>query len=99
VPFVFDGNTDSTAFETYAEFLLAPKLRQDDIVVLDNLASHKHEVIRALIEACGVTVESRSVPPYSPDLNPIEKCWSKVKTWLRKAKARTFDELVAALPL
>ena len=94
---MFDGSTDGPAFETYAEFLLAPKLRQADIVIMDNLAAHKHEVIRTLIEACGATVESRSVPPYSPDLSPIEKCWSKVKARLRKAQARTFDELIVAL--
>lgn len=94
-PFVFKGSTDGPAFETYVEFLLAPKLRRGDIVVMDNLSSHKHDVIRTLIEARGATVEY--LPPYSPDLNPIEKCWSKVKTWLRKAKARTFDELIAAL--
>ena len=94
-PFVFKGNTDGPAFETYVEFLLAPKLRRGDIVVMDNLSSHKHDVIRTLIEARGATVEY--LPPYSPDLNPIEKCWSKVKTWLRNAKARTFDELIDAL--
>jgi transposase len=94
-PFVFKGNTDGPAFETYVEFLLAPKLRRGDIVVMDNLSSHKHDVIRTLIEARGATIEY--LPPYSPDLNPIEKCWSKVKTWLRNAKARTFDELIDAL--
>jgi transposase len=94
-PFVFKGNTDGPAFETYVEFLLAPKLRRGDIVVMDNLSSHKHDVIRTLIEARGATVEY--LPPYSPDLNPIEKCWSKVKAWLRNAKARTFDELIDAL--
>jgi transposase len=94
-PFVFKGSTDGPAFETYAEFLLAPTLRRGDIVVLDNLAPHKHDAIRTLVAARGATVEFS--PPYSPDLNPIEKCWSKVKTWLRKAKARTFDELIAAL--
>jgi transposase len=94
-PFVFKGNTDGPAFETYVEFLLAPKLRRGDIVVMDNLSSHKHDVIRTLIEARGAMVEY--LPPYSPDLNPIEKCWSKVKAWLRNAKARTFDELIDAL--
>lgn len=94
-PFVFQGNTDGPAFETYVECLLAPHLRRGDIVIMDNLSAHKHAVIRSLIEARGATAEF--LPPYSPDLNPIEKCWSKVKAWLRKAKARTWDELVAAL--
>ena len=94
-PFMFEGNTDGPAFETYVEVLLAPRLRRGDIVLLDNLSAHKQDLIRTLIEARGATVEF--LPPYSPDMNPIEKCWSKVKAWLRKAKARTFDELVAAL--
>jgi transposase len=94
-PFVFKGSTDGPAFETYVEAILAPALRRGDIVLMDNLSPHKHDVIRTLIEARGATVEF--LPPYSPDLNPIEKCWSKVKARLRKAKARTFDELVAAL--
>lgn len=96
-PFGFEGNTDGAAFETYVAVLLAPELRPGDIVLLDNLSAHKQTVIRTLIEARGATVESRSVPPYSPDLNPIEKCWSKVKAWLRQAKARTYADLVTAL--
>lgn len=94
-PFVFQGNTDGPAFETYVAILLAPELRRGDIVMMDNLSAHKNEVIRTLIEARGATVDF--LPPYSPDLNPIEKCWSKVKAWLRQAKARTFDALVDAL--
>jgi transposase len=94
-PFVFEGNTNAPTFETYVAALLAPTLRPKDIVIMDNLSAHKHDAIRTLIEACGATVEF--LPPYSPDLNPIEKCWSKVKAWLRKAKARTFDDLVDAL--
>ncbi len=94
-PFVFTGNTDGAAFETYVAVLLAPELRPGDIVLLDNLSAHKQPVIRTLIEARGATVEF--LPPYSPDLNPIEKCWSKVKAWLRKAKARTYDDLVTAM--
>ena len=62
---------------------------------MDNLSSHKHAVIRALIEARGAIVDF--LPPYSPDLNPIEQCWAKVKAWLRKAKARTFEDLLDAL--
>jgi transposase len=94
-PFVFQGSMDGPAFETYVEHILGPDLRPDDIVVMDNLSPHKHAVIRTLIEARGATVEF--LPPYSPDLNPIEKCWSKAKAFLRKVKARTFDELLTAL--
>jgi transposase len=94
-PFLLEGGMNGLAFETYVEHVLAPGLRVGDIVVLDNLASHKHEVIRTLIQARGATVEF--LPPYSPDLNPIEKCWAKVKAELRKSKARTFDALLTAL--
>jgi transposase len=94
-PFVFQGNMDGPAFETYVEHILGPDLLTGDIVILDNLSPHKHAVIRSLIEARGATVEF--LPPYSPDLNPIENCWSKAKAFLRKLKARTFDELITAL--
>jgi transposase len=94
-PFVFQGNMDGPAFETYVEHILGPDLLTGDIVIMDNLSPHKHAVIRSLIEARGATVEF--LPPYSPDLNPIENCWSKAKAFLRKLKARTFDELITAL--
>lgn len=94
-PFVFQGNTDGPAFETYVAIRLAPELRRGDSVILDNWSAHTNEVIRTLIEARGATVDF--LPPYSPDLNPIEKCWSKVKAWLRQAQARTFDAWVDAL--
>lgn len=94
-PFLLEGSMNGPTFETYIEQLLAPTLKVGDIVILDNLASHKHEVIRTLIEARGATVEF--LPPYSPDLNPIEKCWAKVKTALRKLQARTYEALLDAL--
>jgi transposase len=94
-PFVFKGSMDSPTFETYIEYILGPDLAADDLVIMDNLSPHKQDRIRTLIEARGATVEF--LPPYSPDLNPIEKCWSKAKAYLRKAKARTFDELLTAL--
>ena len=94
-PFMLEGSMDSLAFETYVAQVLAPALGPGDIVILDNLSFHKHEPIRTLIEARGASVEF--LPPYSPDLNPIENCWSKAKACLRAAKARTHDELVNAL--
>lgn len=94
-PWVLEGSMNGPAFEAYVQHVLAPTLRRGDIVVLDNLSPHKHAVIRNLIEARGATVEF--LPPYSPDFNPIEQCWAKVKAWLRKAKARTFDDLLTAL--
>lgn len=86
-----DGPTDKEVFREYVRRVLAPTLRPGDIVVLDNLAAHKDADTKALIEAA--RAELRFLPPYSPDLNPIEKMWSKVKAFLRGAKARTQDEL------
>ena len=91
----FLGATDAMAFETYAERCLAPTLRPGDIVVMDNLASHKRPPPIAAIEAAGASV--RFLPPYSPDLNPIEKMFSKLKAHLRKAKARTIDSVRDAI--
>lgn len=94
-PWVFEGAMNGTAFETYVEQVLAPTLHPGDLVLIDNLSAHKGDPIRSLIEACGAQVQF--LPPYSPDLNPIELCWAKVKTVLRSAKARTFEALVDAL--
>jgi transposase len=91
----FDGATDAMAFETYAGRCLAPALRPGDIVILDNLGSHKRPPPVAAIEAAGATV--RFLPAYSPDLNPIEKLFSKLKAYLRDAKARSSDALYEAL--
>ena len=66
-------------------------------MLIDNLSVHKSDLARQAIEARGARIEF--LPPYSPDLNPIEKCWAKIKSVLRRLKARTFDELVAALEL
>ncbi len=94
-PFVFQGNLDGPAFETYVENILGPELAAGDIVVMDNLSPHKHAIIRTLIAARGATVEF--LPPYSPDFNPIEQGWSKAKAYLRKIKARTYAELLNGL--
>jgi len=90
-----EGATDTEVFREYVRRVLAPALRPGDIVVLDNLAAHKDAQAEALIEAAHA--ELRFLPPYSPDLNPIEKMWSKVKAFLRAAKARTQEELYAAI--
>ena len=92
---VVDGATTKDIFKAYVENILLPTLRPGDIVVLDNLSSHKNQEIRDLIESVGA--ELRFLPPYSPDLNPIEKMWSKVKAILRKLKARTEQALIAAI--
>jgi transposase len=83
------------AFEVYVTHVLAPTLQVGDVVLIDNLNVHKSETARQAIEARGARLEF--LPPYSPDLNPIEKCWAKIKSVLRQLKARTFDELVEAL--
>jgi transposase len=94
-PWLLAGSMDRLAFETYVEFVLAPSLVAGDIVLLDNLSAHQSPRVEQLIEARGARVQFLS--PYSPDFNPIELCWSKVKTALRAAKARTHQALIDAL--
>lgn len=91
---LFDGPMDAATFLGYTQQCLAPSLHPGDVVMMDNLASHKAEGVAAAIESVGASVWY--LPAYSPDLNPIEKLWSKVKAWLRRTAARTFDELVKA---
>jgi transposase len=91
----FDGATDSACFEAYVGQCLAPTLRPGDIVVMDNLACHKTAEVARLIATAGAGV--RSLPAYSPDLNPIERMFSKLKTYLRSAKARTIEGLIEAM--
>ncbi len=92
-----DGATDQEIFREYVRCVLVPVLHPGDIVVLDNLGAHKDKATQALIEEAGA--ELRFLPPYSPDLNPIEKMWSKVKAFLRAAKARTQEELYEKIGL
>jgi transposase len=91
----FDAATDTEYFETYVERCLAPTLRPGDIVVMDNLACHKTAEVARLIAAAGAEV--RYLPAYSPDLNPIERLFSKLKAYLRSAAARTVDALIEAM--
>ena len=92
---LLEGAMTQEAFETYVGAVLAPTLQTGDVVLIDNLNVHKSEGTERLIVARGARLEF--LPPYSSDLNPIELCWAKVKTVLRKLKARSFDELVEAL--
>lgn len=94
-PMTINGAVDGVVFKVYVEQMLSPTLKAGDVVVMDNLPAHKVSGIRELIEARGAKLIY--LPPYSPDLNPIEKCWSKIKTYLRAAKARTREELEKAL--
>jgi len=89
------GSTTAVVFETYVERVLAPVLRAGQVVVLDNLGAHKGERVRELIEGRGC--ELLFLPPYSPDLNPIEEAFSKVKALLRRAGARTREALIEAM--
>lgn len=95
VPLVFEGALNGDLFKEYIERCLCPTLGKDDIVVMDNLSSHKVYGIREAIESKGATI--MYLPAYSPDLNPIEEMWSKIKTYLRKVKANTLDDLFIAI--
>jgi transposase len=90
-PFVLDGPMDGETFIAYVEQVLAPTLSVDDIVIMDNLPAHKVPGVREVIEATGARL--RYLPPYSPDLNPIEQVFAKLKALLRKAAKRTVEGL------
>jgi transposase len=89
------GAVDTLAFDAYLVRMLRPQLRRGDVVVLDNLNVHKASQVEGVAEGRGARVIW--LPPYSPDFSPIEQCWSKIKTALRAAKARTREELEKAL--
>lgn len=88
-PCVFDGPINGASFRAYVEQVLVPTLKAGDIVIMDNLGSHKSAAIRQAIRAAGARLFY--LPPYSPDLNPIEQVFAKLKTLLRKAEERTVD--------
>jgi transposase len=90
-PFVLDGPINREAFETYVEKVLVPDLRSGDIVIMDNLSSHKGPQVREMIETAGARL--LFLPPYSPDFNPIELAFAKLKAMLRKAAQRTVEGL------
>ena len=90
-PFLLDGAMNREAFETYVEKVLAPSLSHGDVVIMDNLAAHKGSKVRQLIERAGARL--LLLPPYSPDLNPIERLFAKFKALLRKAAERTIPAL------
>jgi transposase len=92
---VIDGAINREAFETYVEKVLVPELRRDDVVIMDNLSSHKGAKVRAMIEAAGAQL--LYLPSYSPDFNPIELALAKLKALLRKAAERTVEALWTAI--
>jgi transposase len=94
-PAVFDAPINAALFQCYVEQVLVPTLRQGDIVVMDNLSSHKQPAVRQAIEATGATL--LFLPAYSPDLNPIEQVFAKLKALLRKMALRSIDALWKAL--
>jgi transposase len=92
---VFDGPIDNPSFLAYVEQILVPTLRPGDVVVLDNLAVHKQPEVHAAIAAVGARL--RFLPPYSPDFNPIELAFAKLKAFLRAARPRNFDQVCALI--
>jgi transposase len=90
-----EAATDREVFLAYLDDVLCPKLRPGHVVVMDNLSAHKVEGVRQRIEACGASL--LYLPPYSPDLNPIEKAWAKLKQGMRTAQARTVEALHTAV--
>ena len=91
----FRGATDTLAMKVFLKEVLLPELKPGDCVVWDNLAVHKTRAVQQLFDEAGV--ELLFLPPYSPDLNPIELCWSKLKTYLRAVGARTYETLSEAI--
>ena len=94
-PFLLQGPMDGATFRVYVEDILCPTLRRGDIVIMDNVAIHKVSGVLEAIEARGAILDY--LPPYSPDLNPIEKFFSTLKSLLRRASARTVDALCEAI--
>ena len=92
---LFEGAVDRKMFEAYIEQILGPSLRPGDIVIMDNLASHKSQVAQEFVES--LSASFLFLPAYSPDFNPIEKMWSKIKQILRSLQARTREELFDAI--
>ena len=92
---VFDGPIDNPTFLAYVEQVLVPSLRPGDVVVLDNLAVHKQPDVRTAIERTGAQL--RFLPPYSPDFNPIELAFAKLKNIMRAARPKTFDDVVGLM--
>ena len=93
----FAGAVNGERFKEYLRTRLVPTLKPGDLVIMDNLRCHKVEGVKALIEATGASI--LYLPPYSPDLNPIEQMWSKIKAHLRSTKSRTIETLLHAIPV
>jgi transposase len=92
----FSGANNGERFKKYLKNTLVDSLKPGDVVIMDNSKAHKVDGVKALIESVGATV--LYLPPYSPDLNPIEQMWSKIKAFLRKTKARSVEKLLNSIP-
>jgi transposase len=90
-PLVFDGTLNKELFSAYIKQNLSPSWNEDDILLLDNCSVHRSKLVTETLKACGI--KSLFLPPYSPDFNPIELLWAKIKSVLRKVKARTAEKL------
>lgn len=90
-PCLFDGPINGECFRAYVEQILLPSLKPGDVVIMDNLGSHKSAALRRILRAAGARLWY--LPPYSPDLNPIEQTFAKIKHWMRTAQKRTIDEI------
>ena len=97
IPLIFSGALKRDKFKEYLKEYLLPTLKPGDIVIADNLRAHKGDGISDLVASVGATM--MYLPPYSPDFNPIEQMWSKIKAYLRMVKARTLDDLLFAIPV
>lgn len=95
VPFVFEGTLNKELFAEYVRFQLAPSLEKNDIVILDNCSVHHSKLVRNVLQECGVKV--LYLPPYSPDLNPIELMWAYIKNILKRLKARSYEKLISSI--
>ena len=93
-PMLFDGSMNAVTFLAYVSEVLVPTLHENDIVICDNLSSHKAAGVKEVIEKCGASIQY--LPPYSPDMNPIEMLFSKMKAFLRKQACRSFDDILNA---
>jgi transposase len=96
-PFLIEGAVDAEVFTAYLEQVLCPQLREGDTLILDNLSTHKIHNVRRLLSVRGIGL--RYLPPYSPDLNPIELAFAKLKAHLRQAAARTLENLHSSLAM
>lgn len=92
---VYQGGTTAERFAEYLENILLPTLSENDVIIMDNMRTHHAKVVKGILDASGI--KYLYLPPYSPDLNPIEKMWSKIKAYLRKVKVRTASELPGAI--